>query len=353
VTFVLACADLSGGVRVVSEHAQRLAQRGHRVTVVSLRTPPWSWRRRLVAAASRRPLAPRGASHLDGLRGVERRVVDAAPVGAADLPDGHAVVATWWETAEWVASLPASKGAKLHLVQHHEVHAGLPLERVRACYRLPLRRLVVSRWLGGVLRTEYGDAGTVLVPNGLDPGAFHAPPRRRQPQPTVGLVSSTIPWKRTAEAVAAAALARERLPDLRLVAFGDPLPGEAPPWAEVHPWPPQHRLRDLYASCDIWLVASEAEGFGLPALEAMACRTPVVSTPVGAAPELLASGGGALVPAGDPQAMAEALVELLSADETDWRARSEAAAAEAARWTWERAVDALEAALRTEVVGAG
>ena len=42
------------------------------------------------------------------------------------------VIATWWETAEWVNDFPASKGRKFYLIQHHEIHPYLPLERVQA-----------------------------------------------------------------------------------------------------------------------------------------------------------------------------------------------------------------------------
>ena len=42
----------------------------------------------------------------------------------------------------------------------------------------------------------------------------------------------------------------------------------------------------------------------------MACHTPVIGVPVGAAPELLAEGNGMLVPPESPQAMADAMVNL-------------------------------------------
>ena len=42
------------------------------------------------------------------------------------------VIATWWETAEWVAGLSPRKGAKAYFLQHHEVHPGQPVDRVRA-----------------------------------------------------------------------------------------------------------------------------------------------------------------------------------------------------------------------------
>ncbi len=102
----------------------------------------------------------------------------------------------------------------------------------------------------------------------------------------------------------------------------------------------------LYASCDAWLFASRCEGFGLPILEAMACRTPVIGTPVGAAPELLAAGGGRLVAPQDPAAMARMIVDVARMDDAAWREMSRQAHHTASGYTWDDATDAFEAALR-------
>ena len=110
--------------------------------------------------------------------------------------------------------------------------------------------------------------------------------------------------------------------------------------------PPQTRIAEIYASCDCWLFTSDKEGYGLPILEAMACGTPVVATPAGAAPELLASGGGILVDSDDPGALADAVERVLSMDEASWRAMSRAARAEAEKHSWDVIGDRMEAALK-------
>jgi glycosyltransferase involved in cell wall biosynthesis len=104
-------------------------------------------------------------------------------------------------------------------------------------------------------------------------------------------------------------------------------------------------LRDIYARCDAWLFGSRMEGFGLPILEAMACRTPVIATPAGAAPELLSGGGGVLVPAEDPRAMARAILRVCSLSPLRWRRLSDAALTTAASYSWEGAAERFEKAL--------
>ncbi len=348
-TFVLAQANLSGGSRVVATYADALARRGHAVTVVSTpRRPPTRWRR-LRARLKGEPAPGPRASHFDGLD-LDHRVLDAArPVTGADLPDADAVIATWWRTAEWVAQLPDAKGVKLHFVQHHEVHAGRPLERVRASYRLPLRKLAVSRWLVDVLASEYGERDVALVPNGVDTRHFDAPLRGRATPFGVGFVYATAGFKGCEVALDALARARRSLPDLRVVCFGsDPLARRLPLPAGAHfaHQPAQAEIPSLYASCDAWLLPSHREGFGLPLLEAMACRTPVIATETGAAPDLVDGANGILVPAGDPEALAGGIARLAALPDGAWRAMSTAARQTALAHPWEVATDRLEGVLR-------
>lgn len=66
-----------------------------------------------------------------------------------------------------------------------------------------------------------------------------------------------------------------------------------------------------YSLADIFVLPSLLEGFGLPLVEALACRTPVVATSVGAIPEIV-EDCGFLVPPRGPTALAEAIRKLLT-----------------------------------------
>jgi glycosyltransferase involved in cell wall biosynthesis len=87
------------------------------------------------------------------------------------------------------------------------------------------------------------------------------------------------------------------------------------------------------------------EGFGLPILEAMACRTPVIATPAGAAPELLKNGGGILLVNHDPDPMAHAIQTLCTLGVDQWQHISEQAYQIACHCSWEDATQRFEAAL--------
>jgi glycosyltransferase involved in cell wall biosynthesis len=328
-------------------------RRGHLVRVVSPPRPKTPVDRKLKSWLKGRgwPVdlqTPK--SHFDG-SDVDLHILDRyRPVTDLDVPDADIVIATWWETAEWVNALGSSKGAKAHFIQHHEVFDYLPVERVKTTWRLSLHRITISKWLVELAAREYGDQNVWLVPNSVDTNQFHAPKRGRRAQPTVGLLYSTVSWKGVDVSLRALSLASKRLPGLRLVAFGDvretklnPLP----PNTTFFYQPAQNAIRDLYASCDVWICGSYSEGFHLPPLEAMACRCPVVSTSVGGSVDIIESGrNGYIVPVGDAVALADRVVDVLSLDDAQWQSMSDEALATATRYTWDDATDLLEEALR-------
>jgi glycosyltransferase involved in cell wall biosynthesis len=357
VNIVLPEDNLGGGARVISMYAEHLRRQGHQVLVVSLpgRPPPLPIRIKSLLTGRGWPQTAVGPSYYD-LVEVEHRVIDSyRPITDRDLPDADVVVATWWETAEWVAKLSSRKGAKAYLIQQMESNfPGQPADRIEATWRLPMQKIVVSQWLTDVARDRFGDSSSIIVPNGIDLNLFHAIPRGKQPHPTVGfLYAPKSPHKGTATALAAIDAASRRIPGLHVRAFGfNSVEPEAPlpPGSEYYRMPPQQSLRDIYAGCDVWLCTSTSEGYHLPPHEAMACRCPVVSTRVGGPMDLIEDGvTGYLVDVGDTGGLTDGLVEILGLPEPAWKRMSEAAYESVKNFTWEKATILFERALEVAI----
>jgi hypothetical protein len=145
VTFVLPSYEPrpSGGFKVVYEYANRLAERGHAVTLVH----PWTGAgpRGSVSARARRSRfyaqARRGVAWFEFRPGVTYSLVRTLDPDA--LPDGDALLATGWRTAGIVASAEETKGTGFYLVQSYETWDG-PKEEVDSTFRLPLHKVVVA-----------------------------------------------------------------------------------------------------------------------------------------------------------------------------------------------------------------
>jgi glycosyltransferase involved in cell wall biosynthesis len=71
---------------------------------------------------------------------------------------------------------------------------------------------------------------------------------------------------------------------------------------------PQDRVARIYNAADVSIVPSRVEPFGLVAVEALACGTPVVATNAGGLPDFINDDVGALVPVDDPAALAQAVI---------------------------------------------
>lgn len=351
VTFLMAgYFDLTGGCRVIETHARHLLQRGHTVTVVTRPNAKASLKDQVRSLLKGNGLIRQrpGLSHFTNSP-VTHRVIDRhRPIGAGDLPDADVVVATWWQTADWVAALPPEKGAKANFLQHYEAFEYLPKEQVDAVWRLDFHKITISRWLVD-LASSFGDDDVTLVPNSVDLQQFNAPARGKQAIPSIGLLHHSSPWKGVETALAAVSRLLDHFPEVRLFTFGEtPFDHPLPKGIDHQHWqkPAADGIRDIYAQCDVWLCASQSEGFHLPPLEAMACRCPVVSTRVGGPIDIVEQGvNGFLAPVGDVDALADHLFTVLSLPEDGWKRMSDAALATATGYSWEDASLLFEAGL--------
>ncbi|MBF6557557.1 MAG: glycosyltransferase [Acidimicrobiales bacterium] len=204
-----------------------------------------------------------------------------------------------------------------------------------------------------------------IVAPGVD-HAFFGPGDRRQARRALGLpgrgplllfVGRIQPLKGVAVAVRALAALADDHADARLVIVGGPSgpQGEAEVErmrAMVHdlglgeqvvfvPPRPHELLSTYYRAADVCLVPSRSESFGLVALEAAACGTPVVASDVGGLRSLIDHGRtGYLVEEPSPEAFA-AWVRQILAEPLLAERLSTGAVLRARRYTWARAAHLL------------
>lgn len=338
ITFIVPVLNVTGGHRVVSIYAKFLANKGHTVTVVSPNKKKPTLKQTLKSFLTGNGYKIRShsdATFFDDPSVAVKIINPYRPIKAEDVPDADIVIATFWNTAEWVSEYPQNKGKKVYFLQHYETHPWLPVERVKETLKLPFKKIVVSQWIADIIKNEYADSNTVVIPNGVSDKQFSAPARSKQTVPTIGMMYSKRSFKGSDIAFKAYHEAKKTTPSLKLVAFGTDVPDSSfPVGVEYYLHPDQEQLKEIYSQCDAWLFASRSEGFGLPILEAMACRTPVIGTQCGAAPELINSSNGILVDIDDTAAMADAIIQFANMPNEEWVKTSNEALETSKRYQW-------------------
>lgn len=351
ITFVVPELNLTGGLRVVSIYADLLVKKGHQVTVVSPNKRLPNLKQKIKSVLRWKGYVFKSnfnRSFFDEAT-YELKVLDThRPVTSDDVPDADIIIATFWNTAEWLAEIPDTKGKKVYFIQGYETRPWLPIERVKATYRLRYKQIVVSQWIENIMRTEYQNKSVTTISNAVDHLLFNASVRNKNVTPTFGMIYSNRVIKGSQLAFKTFEKLQEQYPAIKLIVFGlestDDVVG-LPKGAEYICQPAQKSIREIYSKCDAWLFTSSVEGFGLPILEAMACRTPVIGTRCGAAPDLLESGGGMLVNVGDGNALFSAMTKITFMSCDEWLLMSDLAYKEAILHNWEDKSEQFEQVL--------
>ena len=288
-----------------------------------------------------------------------RAVVAAIPSGRIVVIDGLALGGS--------ASILRSAANRLRLcaLVHHPLAletgldepAAAALKRAETESLAAVRHVIVtSRWTRCAL-ADYGvGADRIAV---VEPGVDPAPPRRPSSGATLRLLCVGSLTARKGHAVLFDALGRLVDRDWQLVCAGSltrdralaatlraqierlglgdriVLHGELGP-AE---------LAAQYANCDLFVLASALEGYGMVLTEALARGIPIVATTAGAIPDTVTPGAGILVPPDDSEALGRALTSVMD-DRGVLAGLTEAALAErAALPGWDLTVERFAAAL--------
>jgi glycosyltransferase involved in cell wall biosynthesis len=338
--------DVGGPASHAPEVADFLHERGHEVEVVTTASAPPPQRAYRVSAVPRS--LPPGVRHLRGAALVRRRARDADVVYTTGM-FGRSFAGATAARKPYVIKLtadPAFERARRRGVVGGDVDAfqsrsGLRVAGLRLARDVELRRAAHVFCPSDYLRTLAVAWGVPAERVSVLPNPAPALPElapRDELRRSFGMSGATLAFAGRLSAQKSLELALgavDAVEGVSLVIAGD---GDERPRLEALAGPrvrflgpqPRERVLELFRAADASILSSSWENFPHTVVEALAAGTPVIATRVGGVAEVVHDGeNGLLVPAGDGDALADAVRRYFADD--DLRARLRAGAADSVR----------------------
>lgn len=314
----------TGGTRFIYQLANELVNKGHNVEIVIPENASVAW-----------PLRTQ-------ITRVKELTPDTIPPADFILPNFYPTVMPAWES---------KKGRIVRLSLGYEPLWVKETEKALASYLIDVPIISISQWHRQLILQGTGRDSTV-IPGGVDTTVFQPANKLSLStgRPTIAFILRSIEhgyiWKGTEDFWEACRNLASLVPnfDIRVVApeganYQAPLPYEiVKAYSDTE-------MALFYAQADIFVSTSYYESFSMPALEAMACGTAVVTTDNGGNRDYTKNGQNCLlVPPSDIKQLSLALAQLL----TQEKERNQLALNGlqfAQSWTWRQSAENVEALL--------
>lgn len=311
-----------GGIKVMYQYANQLNENGHDVVVYHSSRTRWtqrpqkyflylaSWfRHRILSApATRRP------SWFDLSPEIES--VEVPKIKDKYIRDADIIFSTWWATAIEISKLDRSKGAKYNLIQDYEVIMTKRKELVHQSYQKHIVHIVIAKYLRSVVE-KYSGRTPVVIPNAISHEQFFVDkPVWDRDRKKIMMFYSRGTRKGSKYGLQSLQKVAEVFPDIEVILFcAENIPPNHLNFKFTFHHQPDN-LRELFNSAAIFISPSLHEGWGLPAMEAMACGCACVCTNVEGHLDFMSNEKTALlVGPAKPDEMAGAIIKLIQDNE--------------------------------------
>lgn len=360
IIFVLPSIGIGGGVRIVTEYANHLVDRGHDVCVIYprtltsqliLRINPNRFFIKKIAyyiiktlRFSSKPKLVNGQKWFE----LKAKLIEVPTLNEKYIPEGDAIIATWWETAFSVANFSENKGKKFYLIQHYEIWGG-PEKLVHQTYKFNIQKIIIAKWIyRKLMDLGVPEDQMKYIPNAINFDNFKVTMPMETRNSRVAMQFNDNVFKGINDGINTLIRVKRDYSDLKAILFGiSSRPKYLPEWIEYIQNPSQDELiNNIYNKSSIYLCSSWAEGWHLPPAEAMACGCAVVSTDIGGVEDYAIDEVTALLsPPKNPDLLAKNLLRLLKDDEFRLKL-AKAGNKNIRKFNWKRTIDEFENLLK-------
>lgn len=324
IIFVLQTLGLSGGIRIVFEHATRLAERGFAVEVWGLDNHSPNWQ-----------VAP----------GVRLRTFKNYDRMTLALSKEEAIkVATWWETAfpVWLASV--QKGIPVYFIQEFESwfypNDVVAQSSVVSCYRKEFRNMTTSQY--NLEEIKAIGLKATPIPCGYDDNTYKQIKGVERHSNVLLALGRTFFQKNFDFTFKSWSALGESRPDFWL--FGaEPEMAKKDKKITYFEKPSDEEANKLYNQATVFVQTSRHEGFSLPILEAMAAGCPVICTDAHGNRDFCFNGKNCLMVEHDDVAGLSQAMKRLFKNKALQKRLSQEGLKTAKQYRWDVIIDKVEA----------
>lgn len=316
--------NLSGGLKVVCEYANRFAAAGYNVHIVyagSIFYKKKNLRFKLSGAFRYVQTYLKGYS-CKGWFPLDKRVKEhwAFSLNERHVPKTDVYIATAPYTAMYLNDYKIDASRKFYFIQGYENWGAVTDQKLRETYRYPSTKIVISRWLQKILASEGQES--VFIPNGFDFEKFKIKtPIESKDKYAVTMVYHSMELKDCDLGFRAMEIVHQKYPQLKVHLFGLPAaPANLPDWYTYNQRPDAVKHCSLYDESAIFIATSRSEGWGLTVGESMQCGCAVCCTDIDGYKEMAIDNENALLsPVGDAEAMAANVIRLIEDDDLRYK----------------------------------
>jgi glycosyltransferase involved in cell wall biosynthesis len=272
-----------GGFKVVYEYANGLAKRGYSVYVVNTASLDKNVNIRSLFSFILRLFGYKGGfkpyKWIQCHKGV--KVLWRLNLNEKYIPKSEYIVATAWQTAEWLKTYSIKKGKRCYLIHDYEHYMNAKndlKERIEKTYKYGFINIITSP-AGEIMLNKCNSNINFYIPNGIDNNIYKnnidiVDPRRK----LIGFPSRSEIFKGTADVIAALNIVKNKLLGYTIWCYGPYPVKNIPAWVKVYINPSNSKIAELLNNTAIFIVPSHYEGWGLPGAEAMACGAALITT---------------------------------------------------------------------------
>lgn len=326
ITFIFPSPGVNptGGYKVVYEYANRLVADGYQVNIVYAGSIFWSQKTLYYKITNCVRYIQRWIKGYSCRKwfALDERVkeVFAFSLNYRHVPKSDIYIATSPYTAMYLKYYPVNSIKKYYFIQGYENWGNVTDKMLRKTYHYKLNKIVISTWLGDVLKDE--KVNYDLIFNGFDFNYFKLNKDiKYRNKYQIAMVYNTTPLKGCKYAIEALDIVKRKYPQLIINIFGtSPRPEKLPLWYKYQQCPNKTEHNRIYNDSAIFIATSSSEGWGLTVGEAMICGDAVACTDNLGYREMAKDGETALLsPIKDSEALANNIIRLIEDDELRYK----------------------------------